>query len=136
MQPALSLIAPLLLLAGCTGDSFNGGLRTDAPRARLIPAPNPARQQFITVTDSPKTAADGPVKRGHIGIGKAWDAVGPWPQFISYEVEIYAEIGKTPTIVTTTNLFYYVTSGVAPQKFIGRVRARDTALPNPSEWAK
>jgi hypothetical protein len=74
-------------------------------------------------------------KKAHAGAEKRWDAVGPWPQFISYEVEVFDTIGKPPAIVSTTNCFYRVESGKdGSQKFIGRVRARDAALPNPSGW--
>ena len=136
----LSAFCFLLFLIGCTSHGkfdgtpfkdktpFNyGPPATNSPRSaldlptRLIP----------TKTSADATPAD---KKPHTGVTKYWEPVGPWPQFITYEVEVFTDLNKPATIVTTTNNFYTVTKSNGPMQFIGRVRARDVALPNPSEW--
>lgn len=81
-----------------------------------------------------RTAYTATAKVPKSSITKWWDHYGPGSQFITFEVEVFRDLNLPPTIVTTTNTWYTLTFKGAPQGFIGRVRARDEALKNPSTW--
>ena len=104
------LLAIALYLAGCSGDNFNGGLRlkeapqnygTNAPRTRLIPAPNPAGQQFITVKESGGAASMAPQPNG---VRWTWQHTNAGPEYVTFRFYGRTNITATATLLGTNSI--------------------------------